>query len=71
MDQARDRTLRKIATRGKDQRTAIGQEDLKKAIAKYLNSGGQIEKLPEQKAVTHSRAGRSWGVREFELDPLK
>ena len=48
----------------------IGQEELRQAIAKYLQSGGEIHKLPEQKAVSIAVVGRKWSNTEIELGRL-
>lgn len=48
----------------------IGQEELRQAIAKYLRSGGEIHKLPEQKAVSIAVVGRKWSNTEIELGRL-
>ncbi|MCZ6748300.1 MAG: hypothetical protein O7D96_03330 [SAR324 cluster bacterium] len=48
----------------------IGQAELRRAIAKYLQSGGEIHKLPEQKAVSTAVVGRKWSNTEIELGRL-
>ena len=48
----------------------IRHEELRQAIAKYLQSGGEIHKLPEQKAVSTVVVGRKWSNTEIELGRL-
>ena len=51
-------------------KSPIRHEELRQAIAKYLQSGGEIHKLPEQKAVSTVVVGRKWSNTEIELGRL-
>ena len=70
MDERHEKFNNADRPRGKGRKTAVNHEDLQRAIAKYLKSGGRIEKLPEQKSVSNSLVGRRWNNSEVELDPL-
>ena len=44
------------------QKTIITEQELGKAIQKFLEQGGMIKKLPEQKAYTSRQVGLKYGA---------
>ncbi len=43
----------------------ISEEELKRAVGKFIRDGGIIEKLPDQKSVTHKQVGSKWASTEL------
>jgi len=43
----------------------LTREELQKAIGKFINNGGIIQKLPDQKNVRQNRVGGKWGTSEM------
>jgi len=45
----------------------VTQDQVSRAIAKYLSKGGRIVKLPEQKSYLSSRVGARWDSGVIDL----
>ena len=50
----------------KDTKIKVSEAELQAAIRKFLNAGGMIRKLPEQKALGSRMVGRKWLSSELE-----
>ena len=50
------------------QKTIISEQELNKAIQKFLEQGGMIQKLPEQKAYSSRQVGVKYGAGDVSAD---
>ena len=46
----------------------ISEEELNRAVNKFIKEGGIIKKLPDQKAVAQNRVGGKWATTEWSTD---
>ena len=46
----------------------ISQDELQRAVNKFIKEGGIIKKLPDQKAVVQNRVGGKWATTEWSSD---
>ncbi len=44
----------------KNKEEKISQEDLTRAVSKFIKEGGIIKKLPDQKTLVQNRVGGKW-----------
>ena len=49
----------------KQENTKITDEELKRAVGKFVKDGGIIQKLPDQKSASHRLVGGKWSTTEM------
>ncbi|MEE8396678.1 MAG: hypothetical protein V3S29_11530 [bacterium] len=52
----------------KEKKSSISHEELQRAVSKFINEGGIITKLPDQKALGQHRVGGKWATTEMSGD---
>jgi len=52
------------------QKTVVTEQELNKAIQKFLDQGGIIEKLPEQKAYSSRQVGLKYGAADLSVEAV-
>ena len=50
------------------QKTIVTEQELNKAIQKFLEQGGIIQKLPEQKAYSSRQVGLKYGAADLSVE---
>lgn len=52
----------------KKKKILISEEDVQRALNKFINGGGLIKQLPDQIAPRNTLVGARWGVYEIVSD---
>jgi len=52
------------------QKTIVTEIELNKAIQKFLEEGGMIKKLPEQKAYSSRQVGVKYGAADLSVEAV-
>ena len=52
------------------QKTIVTEQELNKAIQKFLEHGGIIQKLPEQKTYSSRQVGVKYGAADLSVEAI-